>query len=70
MNEISAHPHRRKLRRDGETHDDGEKKDLRRRPYCVPKFKLWLKPKLVVGVVGFVGRLTVPAMALADAKVN
>ena len=35
----------------------GKKKDLRCRPGHVPKFKLWLKPKLVVGIVEFVGGL-------------
>ena len=41
----------------------GEKKDPRCRPGRVPKFKLWLKPKLVVGIVEFVRGLIGPVQS-------
>ena len=105
MNKISAHPRKRKIRRDGEAHDDkvwtlsprsldtssltepdpnpttgdmdltslssfGEKEDLKCRPGHVPKFKIWLKPKLVVGIVEFVGRLIGLITAPVDVEMN
>ena len=48
----------------------GEKKDLRCRPGRVPKFKLWLKPKLVVGIVEFVGGLIGLATVPVEVNVN
>ena len=48
----------------------GEKKDLRCRPGRVPKFKLWLKPKLVVGIVEFVGGLIGLVTVPVEVNVN
>ena len=48
----------------------GEKKDLRCRPGRIPKFKLWLKPKLVVSVVEFVGGLIGLVPVPVDVEVN
>ena len=48
----------------------GEEKDLRCRPSRVPKFKLWLKPKLVAGMVelvgGFTGPVTIPVVVVVN----
>ena len=48
----------------------GEKKDLRCRPGHVPKFKIWLKPKLVVGIVKFVGGLIGLITVPVDVEMN
>ena len=48
----------------------GEKKHLRCGPGHVPKFKLWLKPKLVVGIVGFVGGLIGLITVPVDVEMN
>ena len=48
----------------------GEEKDLRCSPGRVPKFKLWLKPKLVAGIVELAGGLIGPVTIPIDVAVN
>ena len=48
----------------------GKKKELRCRTGHVPKFKLWLKPKLVVGIVKFVGGLIGLITVPVDVEMN
>ena len=48
----------------------GEGKGRRSRASRIPGFKLWLKPKLMVGMVELAGGLIGPVTILVDIVVN